>query len=399
MKYERVRVGEILELRRRPIVINPEKEYQEIGIRSFGKGIFHKPRVIGADLGSKRVFMIAPGDLVISNVFAWEGAVAIASDAERGKIGSHRFMTFVPTTDRILTSWAMWFFRSEPGLELIHRASPGSAGRNRTLAVDRFEALEIPLPPVDEQTQVADRLDRISADVSQLRTKVRHRTDLHAAFEASLASRPDLDDSTKRRLGWRQTSLAEVLGPSTNTIEVHPDSHYHIAGIYSFGRGLINRGEISGTQTAYKTLTSLVEGDVLISKLGAWEGAVAVADAVFEGFCVSPEFPTFSPDRQLLLPAFFRGIARSPDFWRDINASTRGSMARRKRITGTQFLATRVWLPPIEAQTRVVDRLDSLNRQVDIERCGAMKIESLLPANLNEAFSHLKSLPATGRQQ
>ena len=42
-------------------------------------------------------------------------------------------------------------FQSEPGLELIQKASPGSAGRNKTLAVRRFEDLVIPLPPIEER--------------------------------------------------------------------------------------------------------------------------------------------------------------------------------------------------------------------------------------------------------
>ena len=120
-------------------------------------------------LGNKRVFRIEPADLVISNVFAWEGAIAIASEHETGTIGSHRFMTFVPTDDRIDIRWSSWFFRSEPGLELIRKASPGSAGRNRTLAIDRFEALEIPLPTLDEQRRIAGRLDHVEATAAEFR--------------------------------------------------------------------------------------------------------------------------------------------------------------------------------------------------------------------------------------
>ncbi len=146
MTVDHVRVGDVLSLQRRAVVIEPDDMYEEIGVRSFGRGIFHKEAVRGAELGNKRVFRIEPGDLVLSNVFAWEGAIAVASNAETGKIGSHRFMTFVPIDNRIETSWASWFFRSETGLALIRKASPGSAGRNRTLAIDRFEALEIPFP-------------------------------------------------------------------------------------------------------------------------------------------------------------------------------------------------------------------------------------------------------------
>jgi hypothetical protein len=54
----------------------------------------HTEPISGHDIASKKVFRIEPDDLVFSNVFAWEGAVAIASDSENGMIGSHRFMTY-----------------------------------------------------------------------------------------------------------------------------------------------------------------------------------------------------------------------------------------------------------------------------------------------------------------
>jgi type I restriction enzyme S subunit len=38
----------------------------------------------GLDIGSKKVFYIEPGDFVLNIVFAWEGAVAVTSDAEAG---------------------------------------------------------------------------------------------------------------------------------------------------------------------------------------------------------------------------------------------------------------------------------------------------------------------------
>ena len=37
-----VSLGELLRLERRPVKVEPEKLYQEIGIYCFGRGIFHK---------------------------------------------------------------------------------------------------------------------------------------------------------------------------------------------------------------------------------------------------------------------------------------------------------------------------------------------------------------------
>lgn len=161
MRVEQVRVGDVLALRRREVAVDPMSEYQLIGIYSFGKGIFHREPKLGAELGNYRFFAIERGDLVLSNIQAWEGAIGLATQSEAGKVGTHRFLSYVPIVDRIDTNWARWFFLSEPGMTLIRQAAPGTTIRNRTLAIDRFEALEIPLPPIDEQRVVADRLDRL----------------------------------------------------------------------------------------------------------------------------------------------------------------------------------------------------------------------------------------------
>jgi type I restriction enzyme S subunit len=84
---------EIAPLVRRPIETAPDQFYPEVGIRSFGRGVFHKEPKTGLELGEKRLFEWKLGDLLFNIVFAWEGAVAVASQEEDGKVGSHRFLT------------------------------------------------------------------------------------------------------------------------------------------------------------------------------------------------------------------------------------------------------------------------------------------------------------------
>ncbi|MBI1369762.1 MAG: hypothetical protein GC162_14035 [Planctomycetes bacterium] len=67
---------------RRPVKVDKTAMYPELGIRSFGRGTFHKQPISGANLGRKRLFHIEPGDLVFSNVFSWEGAIAVAQDGD-----------------------------------------------------------------------------------------------------------------------------------------------------------------------------------------------------------------------------------------------------------------------------------------------------------------------------
>lgn len=101
---------EIAPIVRRPVDVQFEATYHELGIRSFGNGTFHKAPITGADLGSKRVFQIEPGDLLFSNVFAWEGAIAVVQPEDEGRVGSHRFISCVAQEGVVSAEFSLLFF-------------------------------------------------------------------------------------------------------------------------------------------------------------------------------------------------------------------------------------------------------------------------------------------------
>ncbi len=147
----RLPMKDVAPLERRSIEVKPEEEYFELGIRSFGKGTFHKPAVTGASLGTKRIFSIEEDDLLFNIVFAWEGAVAVAKPADHGRVGSHRFLTCVPKKGLATPLFLYFHFLTKEGLQQLLDASPGSAGRNRTLGIKALEEIQVPIPPFKEQ--------------------------------------------------------------------------------------------------------------------------------------------------------------------------------------------------------------------------------------------------------
>lgn len=147
--------------------VEPEETYREIGIRSHGKGIFHKEPVFGKVIGDKRVFKVVQDALVLNIVFAWEQAVATTSDKEVGMIASHRFPMYVAKPGKCDVEYVKGFFLTKEGKRLLGVASPGGAGRNKTLGQRDFENLEIVLPvSVNEQTRIANCLSSCDATIT-----------------------------------------------------------------------------------------------------------------------------------------------------------------------------------------------------------------------------------------
>jgi type I restriction enzyme, S subunit len=145
-------LGEVAPIVRRPVQIELDGEYPELGIRSFGKGTFHKPTLSAAEVGTKRLFRIRQGDLMLSNVFAWEGAIAVAGTSDDGRVGSHRFITCVADSALADANFLCFYLLTEEGLEQVREASPGGAGRNRTLGIRKLEQISVPLPCIGKQS-------------------------------------------------------------------------------------------------------------------------------------------------------------------------------------------------------------------------------------------------------
>lgn len=159
-------VGDLVDRIRTPVAVQADATYSEIGIRSHGKGVFLKPPVLGAALGEKSVFQVEPGCLVLNIVFAWEGAVAVTDDTHVGMVASHRFPMYQPNT-QVDLRWLKLFFTSAKGVQALGLASPGGAGRNRTLNQRHFAELKVPVPPLEEQRQICSTIENVERTLCQ----------------------------------------------------------------------------------------------------------------------------------------------------------------------------------------------------------------------------------------
>ena len=168
-------MSEVAPIVRRKIEITVDGEYPELGARSFGKGIFHKPTLIGAELDWQKLYTVHSGDLVLSNIKAWEGAIAAAGDNDHGRVGSQRYITCVPVERVTTANFLAFYLLTQEGIEQIQAASPGSADRNRTLAMKRLEKIKVPVPDYDKQlwfNQLQSYVEKIKQAQSENATEL-----------------------------------------------------------------------------------------------------------------------------------------------------------------------------------------------------------------------------------
>ena len=178
------KMGEVAPLAKRPVSLQPNTKYNEIGARSFGKGTFDKPIVNSDELTWQKPNWIKTGDLLFSNIKAWEGAIAAVTEKDNDKIGSHRYLTFVPDSEVTTAAFLCFYFLTYEGLEELGNASPGSADRNRTLNTKIISNTLVPVPSLHLQKEFLE----IKA---KLNTTTQHQVTQQQALETLLPSALD----------------------------------------------------------------------------------------------------------------------------------------------------------------------------------------------------------------
>jgi len=168
-----LRLSTVAEVMSRPIDRRAGQSYIPVGLYNRGRGIFHKEKTDGRNLGDSEFFLIKDGDLLISGQFAWEGAVALARTKESDCVASHRYPILRGRPEYASSSVLLALLRSSLGLMLLDHNSRGAAGRNRPLNIRMFLKEKIPIPPLSSQARITELLDQEYALAQSLAQMIR----------------------------------------------------------------------------------------------------------------------------------------------------------------------------------------------------------------------------------
>ena len=372
-----MKLGEVLRLDVNRVPVDPATSYAMVGVLSFGRGLFEREPIENGNTSYRVFYRLKADHVVMSQLFGWEGALALSDKTFEGRFVSPQFPTFLCDRDKLDRRFLGWLMR-RPALweELGSRAS-GMGDRRRTLTPDSLFHCEIPLPPLPEQRRVVERIDELDAQIQEART-LRHQ----AADEAEALCRAVLASDPKPT----PTSIADFLRLRPPEVLVQPSETYQFAGVYCFGRGVFRGQTKTGMEFAYPRLTRLRTGNLVYPKLMAWEGAFGVVPPECDGCVVSTEFPVFEVNQEKVFPEILDIYFRTPAVWPMVAGDSTGTNVRRRRLSPQDFLAYKFPLPSKQTQIKVrkvkaeVDGLKRLQAETSAE------LGALLPAILDKAF-------------
>lgn len=182
----------------------PEGPFKALSVRSHGKGTYQRIEKLEALDSGKTVYRVLANRLIVNIVFAWEGAAAITSNLDTDCLVSHRFPMFRLNDDLIDIEYCRHLIRTSTFKQLLALASPGGAGRNKTLNKTDLLGFELCLPPLEIQKQAGQVLNDLDKQMAAVQVQIEALARQRDALATELLSgrlrvpvAPDLEQSAK----------------------------------------------------------------------------------------------------------------------------------------------------------------------------------------------------------
>ena len=163
-------LGDILHLDEDKTPVAPDGSYPQVGVRSFGGGLFPKSAVSGNETTYKAFNRLYEGALLLSQVKGWEGAVAVCPKALAGWFVSPEYRTFRCVPSEVRPGYMAALIRTEWFWGRLAKATRGVGARRERTRPEQFLSIEIPMPSVEQQA-VAEQVFAGLDAIKDLRTE------------------------------------------------------------------------------------------------------------------------------------------------------------------------------------------------------------------------------------
>ncbi|EAJ4972217.1 restriction endonuclease subunit S [Campylobacter upsaliensis] len=313
----------------------------------------------------KSNYKIVPLNAVAYNKMRmWQGAVGV--NTLTTGIVSPAYIVAIPN-EKILPNFVSYLFKSKIMIGEFDKNSYGLCLDMNNLRYDDFRNIKIPLPPLQEQKEIAEFLDSKCEKIQnyidkkqKLITLLQEKKQalINEAVTKGLNPNIESKNSGIEYLGliphhWEVKKL-KYLATLRNQKSNDSDFKVGLENIESQTGKYISTNEVVFEDSGIY----FYKNDILFGKLRPYLAKVFLADR--EGVCVS-EFLVLTPKKQC--GNFLKFLMLSPLFISVVDGSTYGSKMPR---ASWEFIGNlKIPLPPLHEQKEIAAFLDSKVAQID----------------------------------
>lgn len=332
------------------------------------------------------------GDVIIAKITPCfeNGKIALAETPHVYAFGSTEFHVARPGIQ--LDRRYLFHFLRRPEIRIEGTKNmTGSAGQRR-VPRQFFEALEIPLPPLDEQRQIAAILDKADALRQKRRQAIAKLDQLVQATFLEMFLGAEMDS-------WPTVKIADLIEARSNSMRTGPfgsqllhsefvDSGIAVLGIDNVVQNRFLWGKPRFiTEEKYKELQRyrVYPRDVLVTIMGTCGRCAVVPDEIPVAINTK-HLCAMTLDQKKCLPIFLHtAFLRHPIILQQLKDSTRGAIMDGLNMGTIKSLVFP--LPPIDLQVRFVEFMNKVSASVEKNDQGLLQNDALFASLQQSLFS------------
>ena len=387
-------LGEVLTRSTDWITLDPSEVYTEVTVRLWGKGVIARGEKLGGEIGGSRRLRVHPREFILSRIDARNGAFGLVPAELDGAVVSNDFPCFRVDESALIPEYLGWLSWTRWFSEACKQVSEGTTNRVR-LNDEKFLAICIPLPPLDEQRRVVAKIEHLAAKVGEAHELRRTATRMASALPGRAATVIDELDADTVPLG---TLLREK---SRNGLSARPSDQpigypiLRISAGTSRSDGLVEESDHKYLDVTDHELKEycLEPGDLLACRFNGnlhYVGRFSLYAGTTGQTHLHPDkLIRFRVDTSRVSPEYIRAVMNSP-YGRERVESFCQTTAGNIGISGKNLNTIPVPVPTKHEQQRIVAYLDGLQVRVGrlkaLQQKSAAELDALLPSILDKAF-------------
>lgn len=389
--------GDVLKSVSRPAKVEPSQQYRILGMRWYAQGLFVKDVKLGQEIRAQELYRVESGDFVYNRLFAWKGSFGIVDSVTAGGYVSGEFPYFNVNANQADAKFLHCYLAQEKIWQTIADNSTGQTNVSRLrLKEQDFLRMELPLPPLPEQQRIVARIEALARRVDEARglrreaiEEANNLVNAHlSAIVRDLEKKCEIQPLEKLLVeagyGTSVKCESERINGAIPVLRI-PNVASEKVTLVDLKYGFLSNAEVKKTM--------LREGDLLIVRTNGSAdlvGRCAVVPNLPEATAFASYMIRIRCNAEKIHPHFLQLILR--------HQRTAGQLIDFARTTAGQYNVslgrlrnTKIPLPPLDEQHRVVAYLESLQQKVDelrgLQAATQKELDALMPSVLAKAFA------------
>jgi type I restriction enzyme S subunit len=207
--------------------------------------------------------------------------------------------------------------------------------------------LEIVIPSLKEQTQIANYLDYKTGLIDSIIAQKEDLIQKLKELRFSLVEKVLIDKTIKR------TQLRYVVNLTNRPIVYNEDEEYTKIGMYNWNRGLFLYPKTLGQDLGDSVFQIIREGDLIISGQFAWEGSVSLVTDNENECIASHRFHVLNGKNEIILNEYLMAYFTSQEGHFILNDNSNGSAGRNRPLNINALLKEKIPIPNLDIQMEI----------------------------------------------